>query len=647
MSTHAALGTGISTVGLVIQNWNTQFLEKPYEVKDTLEDGKYNIMSELAKNPVSINKVVMTYCSGTTPNYDATKVLKIRNSNDRGRTFGTPKTAYNPNTGGITNLCVQEQHGGYSSDGRLHILCTLIDDAAACTLKYLYSDNNGTTFTVTDITALVSDVNYPVFRNSGRIIENNGVMLSTVYMFNSGTPSYKKICLRLVSGTWEATTIETTTANETECAIMHLLGDNLLVLTRDDVAPGFIQYLSSDNGLTWTRQGAINFGIVPNYGWPSRIGSFMMNGEKIIAHYFPVHRIDLNYPLKVVYGRAQAIITSGLQGWDVSTLKTVATAVSPYTYIYHGDVLHYNNNYNAIGCWPSIKSDFSSAELLTFEIDTTDSATMLALYPEVVNASTDSDATAFNTAASITDDVQKKAINNLAVGLKTQGIWTKAKAIYPMIGGSATKHKFNLINPDDSDAAFRLTFAGTWVHSRTGAKPNGIDGYANTHLKPLTHLDLYSAHLGFYSRTNISEAGVDIGATIDTGTTYPCLKLRVRYTDGKGRFYCYNGYSGADIATGAVVVDSRGMTLGTRVSNILNKIFYRGIQSGVTNTTTALNTTTDYEILIGADGFNGVAATFTTKECALATIGDGLSDAEVLAFNTLVDVFQYTLGRKV
>ncbi len=55
----------------------------------------------------------------------------------------------------------------------------------------------------------------------------------------------------------------------------------------------------------------------------------------------------------------------------------------------------------------------------------------------------DTDVLAFITATSITDATQQTAINTLVTDLKTANIWTKMKALYPFIGGTATTHKFN------------------------------------------------------------------------------------------------------------------------------------------------------------------------------------------------------------
>jgi hypothetical protein len=38
---------------------------------------------------------------------------------------------------------------------------------------------------------------------------------------------------------------------------------------------------------------------------------------------------------------------------------------------------------------------------------------------------------------------------------------------------------------------------------------------------------------------------------------------------------------------------------------------------------------------------------YSSKQCAFASIGDGLTDAEALAFYNAVNAFQVTLGRNV
>ena len=56
---------------------------------------------------------------------------------------------------------------------------------------------------------------------------------------------------------------------------------------------------------------------------------------------------------------------------------------------------------------------------------------------------TDPDAQAFITATGISG-TNATATNQLVLDLKSANIWTKMKAVYPMVGGTSTTCKFNL-----------------------------------------------------------------------------------------------------------------------------------------------------------------------------------------------------------
>jgi len=119
-------------------------------------------------------------------------------------------------------------------------------------------------------------------------------------------------------------------------------------------------------------------------------------------------------------------------------------------------------------------------------------------------AAVDPDAQAFITAASITDLTQQSAINQLVVDLKGYNIWTKFKAIYPIVGGVASSHSVNLKTP----GTYNLTFASGWTHSSTGMTP--LNAYADTAFNVNAYRN--NNHISYYSRTNIDEVTNEIGA---------------------------------------------------------------------------------------------------------------------------------------
>jgi len=259
-----------------------------------------------------------------------------------------------------------------------------------------------------------------------------------------------------------------------------------------------------------------------------------------------------------------------------------------------------------------------------------------------VSAGGDADAQAFITAAGITDATQQSAINTLVTDLKTYGIWTKMKAIYPFIGGTSTTHKWNLKDPRDLDSAFRLVFSGGWTHSSTGALPGGVNGYADTKFIPNTNLTLNNTHMSFYSRTNTNN-GIDDFSSIITGDTSN-MRMIIREL---GAFKA-DMYSSAQRAT-ASIADSRGFFVLRRTSSTSLK-FDRNAVNLSTNTNTNTGTLPTWQPFIGAAYRLTTppnVTNYSNRECAFASIGDGLTDTEAANLYTTVQAYQTTLNRQI
>jgi hypothetical protein len=185
------------------------------------------------------------------------------------------------------------------------------------------------------------------------------------------------------------------------------------------------------------------------------------------------------------------------------------------------------------------------------------------------------------------------------------------------------------------DAAYRLVFNGGWTHSSTGALPNGTTGYADTKLNPSVVIPLIN-HLSYYSRTNVSGIQVEMGIYDSTSLKIQHLRVTNNYQSGN--------LAGSTNFTSTT--DSRGFWLGTRRSNSDKEVYKNGTSEG-TYTTLDLTENPNKLIYIGARNENPSAANFSSKECAFASIGDGLTNTEVAAFNTAVQAYQTTLGRQV
>lgn len=271
-------------------------------------------------------------------------------------------------------------------------------------------------------------------------------------------------------------------------------------------------------------------------------------------------------------------------------------------------------------------------------------------YPFLFNVSIggniDADAQAFITAASITDITQKTAINQLVLDLKSYGLWTKIKAMYPFIGGTASTHKWNLIDPRDLDEAFRLVFSGGWTHSSNGALPNGVNAYANTFLIPSSNFSPYNMSLSYYSRTqDTSIDGQDMGSS---GFSFTEQYTITQYYNALSlKLYVAARYAGSNDFIGVNDTNTQGLLIGTRNSQTSAKMFFNGTQSGSTLTQSALYPISNFEIYLGCQNANGSAAEFSTRECAFSAIGYDLTDTEAANLYTAVQAFQTTLGRQV
>jgi len=244
-------------------------------------------------------------------------------------------------------------------------------------------------------------------------------------------------------------------------------------------------------------------------------------------------------------------------------------------------------------------------------------------------SSTDADAQAFITAAGITDPTQQSAINTLVVDLKGYSIWTKFKAIYPVVGGSAAAHAVNLKTP----GTHNLSFASGWTHSSTGMLPNGAT-FANTNLNDNTILSLNSVHISYYSRTNENVAVIEMGTGLSDGLFIEARTSNVSYY----RVHSTTLLTHAD-------TDSRAFYVANRTaSNVMN-----AWKNGVKLATSAGASTSkqNFNIYLGALNNGGTASFPTGKQCAFASIGDGLTDTDAANFYTAVQAFQTTLSRQV
>ena len=249
----------------------------------------------------------------------------------------------------------------------------------------------------------------------------------------------------------------------------------------------------------------------------------------------------------------------------------------------------------------------------------------------------DPDAQAFITATAITDTTQQNAIDALVIGLKTDLLWNKMLAVYPFVGGTATTCKYNLKNPLDTDAAFRLNFVGGWTFSNNGIQPNGINTYANTFLAPSTHFTIGNSSLSHYSRTNSVDNGTPYGTKAGGFTSSIFLKLSISSTNVFHQSNLGTGPSPQPTTTALNLIQSR-------INGANTIVALNGTTGSYANAELALS---NKPIYLGARNNNGSDDLYYSREMAFAHIGYGLTQAECILLYNRIQTFQTTLGRQV
>ena len=259
------------------------------------------------------------------------------------------------------------------------------------------------------------------------------------------------------------------------------------------------------------------------------------------------------------------------------------------------------------------------------------------------NSAYSNEANTYLYSTQITGTTQVSAINTLINGLKANNLWSKMKAVYPFVtdktlqADMAAQMKFNLVNPQDSDAAFRLAFSGGWTYSTNGAQPNGTNGYADTKLNLASTLTQNDTHMSYYSRTNIIAANVEMGAIENTNIgTYLLYNFNG---------IAYKAFNSLESARGSTYNPTTGILIGSRINSSTEKYYYRGAL--VDTLSVVSQPLVPRNVFIGAYSANGSPYQYSSKQTAFATIGTGLSDAEVTILTQLVTDYQTTLSRQV
>jgi hypothetical protein len=268
----------------------------------------------------------------------------------------------------------------------------------------------------------------------------------------------------------------------------------------------------------------------------------------------------------------------------------------------------------------------------------------------VVTGDGDADLFIYNVEAEglILSQTEIDALDDLVTSLKTNGTWDNYKAIYPMVGASANGHKYNLKDPRDLDAAYRLDFRGTWTHDANGAKGDGVSAYAQTFFRDndiptLVDATTVTLGIGFYSNDQGTSGNykAEMGGDGNGGSL---LDILMQLDDGGGQWRQFYGPNGMVDA----VPGYQSMVYYNATGAVMQE-FKDGVPYG--GTSALSKGPTNAYICIAGMGQTDPAVQGTSQDfnsnarCALAVISDGLSDADVTADYTVFQAFQTALSR--
>ena len=247
----------------------------------------------------------------------------------------------------------------------------------------------------------------------------------------------------------------------------------------------------------------------------------------------------------------------------------------------------------------------------------------------------DVDAQKYIDSAGITNATEKTAILNCVKQLKDSALWNKLDAIYPFLGSTSASCKWNLKNPVNSNAAFRLTFSGGWTFSSTGALPNGVNAYANTYWNSISNAGTANASMGVYLRTNTADgAKIDMGFLRSSPTAVTGIATRFG-----------SEYYGAINTIAAGTITNTNTTGFFAVSTIvLDSII---MHRNGTNTEKYIPSTSNgnLNVFIGARNLDGAPGLYSDREHIIDFLGDGLTSAELIKLYNIFTTFKTAVGR--
>ena len=243
----------------------------------------------------------------------------------------------------------------------------------------------------------------------------------------------------------------------------------------------------------------------------------------------------------------------------------------------------------------------------------------------------------------ITSTVSAATIT-MFTSLVSNGLYDGMIYMYPFLGGNASGHKFNALNPLDTNGAYRLTFAGGWTHSASGATPNGTNAYADTYMTPnsVSTITISGGTIGFYSGTDAGgNYGICAMGSYGGGGGSNGWALYPKSFGNVVDAFTWENNTGA--ATTATNPNSNGSLSFTRTGSTTVQYVRRGVLfDTVSKNATAKS---QYPIYLGALNAIGTSGQFSPYRHQFTYAHTGLTPSQVITLDGIIQTYQTTLGR--
>ena len=320
---------------------------------------------------------------------------------------------------------------------------------------------------------------------------------------------------------------------------------------------------------------------------------------------------------------------------DINFVQKVASSLNANALL-SGDISFVKNAEANLSALASLSGDINFVQKAQASLLATGTTTANL----TVGSAFDADAAAFfarvTAAGGTLTATEQTAVNTLVVQMKADGIWTKMKAIYPMVGGGQANPAAACAQNLKS-ASFTGTFSRGITFANTGVKGNGTSSYMDTGINLSIDLEQNNSHACVYSRSNNQGPFASFGVT--TSGNFNSLALSIYLA---GAAY-YNMFSNGGLNT-----FSSTSALGMRILNRINSTTVNYFTNLSKQTRTITSTTGEnLNIWLLARNFNITGDLFDIKENAFFSFGNSLTDTEANNFYTAVQAFQISLNRQV